>query len=424
MTGSAAARVTAALGDTILSSGQAREAVALLEPASAVFDDLGPSERALVRLRGQLARGYMMAEMWQAAVDTADRVLASAERLDAVDIVADVLITRGSALCQLGQPYSGLGAIQAGHDLALTHQLEGSVLRALNNLTAFGGLADPRQALGMALSGLAHARRAGERSMAAYLASNAIEVATDVGEWDLARREMEMVLSDPSLDAEDRIITMGAIIPFRAFTGTSVEQCLADIDGLDRSVVTDWQGCRAAVLLVRGDLEAARLDHLAAAAASGINAPDSYIQAGRLAIRVHRGEAVRDAIDALDGTGLRGRAIPAYMAELAAGAAALEGDLVEARAGFDDALRRYREMDLPWQIAQAALGVASVMDINDPQVRAIAVEGRDIMVRLGATPFVAAMDELLATAATEIPASAPVHPSVVSAADRSGGGAA
>ena len=419
-----AARATAALGDTILSAGQGLEAISLLEPASTAFDDLGSSERALVRLRGQLARAYMLAEMWQPAVDTADRVLASAERLDAVDIVADVLITRGSALCQLGQPYSGLGAIQAGHELAVTHQLQGTVLRALNNLTAFGGLADPRHALETALSGLAHARRAGERSMAAYLASNAIEVATDVGEWDAARREIEVVLSDPSLDAEDHSILMGAIIPFRAFTGVPVEECLADVEELDRSVVPDWQACRAAVLMVGGDLDAARLDHLAAAAASGVNAPDSYIQAGRLAIRVHHATAVREAIEALDRTGLRGRAIPAYTAELAAGAAALEGDVVEARAGFDEALRRYREMDLPWQVAQAALGVASVMDIDDPHVRAIADEGRHVLVRLGATPFVAAMDALLAEVPPEARAASSIHHVPVSTTERPGEGPA
>ena len=30
--------------------------------------------------------------------------------------------------------------------------------------------------------------------MAAYLAANAIEVATDVGEWDIARRETDLLL--------------------------------------------------------------------------------------------------------------------------------------------------------------------------------------------------------------------------------------
>src|SRR4029079_17188019 len=154
-----------------------------------------------------------------------------------VDIVADVLITRGSALCKCGQPYSGMGAIQAGHDLALTHQLQATVLRALNNLTAYGGLADPRQALETALSGLAHARRAGERSMAAYLAANAIEVATDVGEWDLARREMDLALSDLSIEGSDHSILLGAIIPFQAFTGASAEDGLGRLEDVDPAVV-------------------------------------------------------------------------------------------------------------------------------------------------------------------------------------------
>ncbi len=240
-------------------SGSGPEAINLLEPASTAFDDLGPSERALVRLRGQLARAYMFAERWQSAVDAADRVLASAERLDAVDIVADVLITRGSALCKCGQPYSGMGAIQAGHDLALTHQLQATVLRALNNLTAYGGLADPRQALETALPGLAHARRAGERSMAAYLAANAIEVATDVGEWDLARREMDLALGDLSIEDPTTRYSWAPSSRSRRSRAHRRRTAWGALRTSIRAVVTERQGIRGTLRAVQGDLDGARI---------------------------------------------------------------------------------------------------------------------------------------------------------------------
>ncbi len=81
-------------------------------------------------------------------------------------------------------------------------------------------------------------------------------------------------------------------------------------------------------------------------------------------------------------------------------------------------------MDLPWQVAQAALGMASVMDTNDPQVRAIADEGREIMVRLGARPFVTTMDVLLAGGSTQDPAPEPAGEASVSTAERPVGGSA
>ena len=62
------------------------------------------------------------------------------------------------------------------------------MLRALNNIGAYAGLSEPRNALAAAVSGLAIARRTGDRNMVAYLGGNAVEVASAVGDWDLARR--------------------------------------------------------------------------------------------------------------------------------------------------------------------------------------------------------------------------------------------
>ena len=105
---------------------------------------------------------------------------------------------------------------------------------------------------------------------------------------------------------------------------------------------------------------------------------------------------MRDALEAFRATGIRGRAIPAYIAELQGALAALEGRPIEAGASFDDALRRYRDLDLPWQVAQATLSMASVLDTTEPTVRATVDEGRRIMARLGATPFLRLMDAALA----------------------------
>ncbi|MFN8520707.1 MAG: AAA family ATPase [Chloroflexota bacterium] len=401
----AAARVTAALAAAIQSSGQWRDALEILEPASEAFADLGDAERGLMLLLGQLARAHMFGERHQRAVDVADRVLRSAELADAVDIVADVLVTRGSALCLLGQPYSGLGAIQAGHDLALANQQQVTVLRALNNLTAYGGLSDPRNALDAALSGLAHARRAGERSMVAYLGGNAVEVATDIGAWDVAQREVDLLMADHAFGDEDRAVALSGAIPFLAFRGEDPTELMRLVATVDAAIVPDVAGVRASLQLVQGDLEAARLGYLEAAAASRLNAADSYLQASRLAILLGKADALRASLAGFRGVGLRGRAIPGYLAELEAGVAALEGRPTEARAGFEEALRRFRDLDLPFQCAVAAISMGAALGIADPAVRPALDEGRAILVRLGAVTFLRIVDRLLAEApATSQPA--------------------
>ena len=75
----------------------------------------------------------MLNEEHRRAIAVADRALAAAERADLVDIVADALVTRGTALAALGRGYEGGGAIEAGERLAAAHGRHDTVLRAMGN---------------------------------------------------------------------------------------------------------------------------------------------------------------------------------------------------------------------------------------------------------------------------------------------------
>ena len=66
-----------------------------------------PTTRAWSSLNGQLARAYFMIDENAKAVAVADRVLAVAERSNLVDVVADTLVTRGSALAGDGRGTRG-----------------------------------------------------------------------------------------------------------------------------------------------------------------------------------------------------------------------------------------------------------------------------------------------------------------------------
>ena len=115
---SAAARTIAELGAALIHGSRYDRALAILEPSAVEFADLAGDPGA-VALDSQLARALFLGQRHQRAVEVADRALAPAERGDLVALVADTLVTRGSALCGLRRPAAqGVGAIRAGIDLA------------------------------------------------------------------------------------------------------------------------------------------------------------------------------------------------------------------------------------------------------------------------------------------------------------------
>ena len=73
-------------------------------------------------------------------------------------------------------------------------------------------------------------------------------------------------------------------------------------------------------------------------------------------------------------------------------AAALDGRPTEALAGYRDALRRWRDLGLPWDEALAGIDMALLLDPTDPDVAAAVASSRAILERLGARPFLERLD--------------------------------
>jgi hypothetical protein len=79
-----------------------------------------------------------------------------------------------------------------------------------------------------------------------------------------------------------------------------------------------------------------------------------------------------------------------------AGLAALEGRPGDALAAFREALAGWRDLGSPWREALTAITMATLLEPTDPEVRAAAEAAREILVRLGAAPFIARLDAALA----------------------------
>src|SRR5439155_6171929 len=156
------ARTTAALGRALLTARNGDIALETLKAAQAEFADLA-GEAAMAALGGQLARAYFLTGDSARAIEVAEDVLETAEHADLIPVVADTLVTKGSSLEQIGRSAEGMALLRAGQELAETHGLPDTLLRALGNLASAQTLRDPRRAVEIGREGLAVMRRLGTR---------------------------------------------------------------------------------------------------------------------------------------------------------------------------------------------------------------------------------------------------------------------
>jgi class 3 adenylate cyclase/tetratricopeptide (TPR) repeat protein len=409
------ARATAELGRTLNSAYRTADAIALLEPAAAEFADLA-NDPGGIALGGQLARAHFLAGDYRRAIDVADGVLEAAEHTDLVAIVADTLVTKGTALASLGRPTEGLALLAAGQSVAESNELGSTLIRAYINRSSVESSSDPRMAVEVVRGGLVLARRLGERSSAAILLSNAAEAAVRTGDWSWALAELGAALADEH-EASDRDTMLGVSISIRALRGESVTGPLADLIGLvgastDPTPLSSLEATKALEAFGTGRLANARMSWLRIAELSATNLPVSMARGARAALWLRDAVGARSDLATLDASGVHGPAVEADRATIRAGIAALEGRPTDAATLYRDALRSWRDLGLAWDEALTGIDMAMLLDPADPWVRASAEAAREILVRLEATPFIARLDAAL-TRPTE-PAGRAAAPSAAS----------
>ena len=391
-------RATAALGRALLWAYRASEALALLEPAAAEFADLA-AEPAVIALGGQLARAYLLADDHRRAIGVAERVLEAAEHADLGAIVADTLVTKGTALATLGRATEGRGVLRAGQELAEALGLGLTLVRGYTNGTVIEGSRDPRAALEIARAGLAVARRLGRRTSVALLLANGAVFALRTGDWPWALAELEAALAD-ELEASDRTLMLPILSSLRALRGEPVADLQDEIAGLvgassDPTMLSNQGDAIAVAAFASGRLADARRAWHRQATMSLSNLPESMAHAARTALWAGDAAAARDDLAALDGSGVHGPAIEADRTTIRAGLAALEGRPADALAAYRDVIRAWRDLGLAWDEALTGIDMATLLDAAEPEIRAAAESAREILVRVGAAPFVARLDAAL-----------------------------
>jgi len=395
----AAARTIAEVGAALIDGVRHDRALAILEPAAVEFSDLA-GDPGTVALDSQLARALFLGQQHQRGVEVADRALAAAERGDLVALVADTLVTRGSALCWLRRPYEGVGAIRTGIDLAQANGLAEITLRGLVNLSFCLMDSDVRGVFDAARTAHALAARLGDRAGYAGTMENATEAAVETGDWDWAQGENKAAMETAPGDVERALLTMSRL-KIGSLRG---EDPAEEAGWLERFIgSSDEKFWRESILDVRfwvafgaGRLSdaydaATEYGHVRPAEASWFSP-----YAALCALWERDGERAAAALAALDATEAHGRVVDMNRRTIRAGQAALEGRTGDALSAFREALAGWRDLGSPWRVALTAITMATLLEPTTPEVLAAAEAAREILVRLEAAPFIARLDAALA----------------------------
>ena len=348
------------------------------------------------------------------AIDLADRVLEAAEHADHQAVVADTLVTKGTALGSIGRTIEGLGAIRAGRDLAESLGTGNGILRAINNLAYLEASRDPRAALETSRAGLALARRLGVRAWLSGLLQNLGEFGLRTGDWSAAEDELGASLTE-DWEPVDRAWLLTALIPITAACGEQVDDPLAELHRLLAHTDDVQQPSNATmtdglVAFAVSDLEEARQAFHHAASLYSPLLPIAIPRAARSGLWLGEGTAAAADLEALETSGFHGPAIEADRRTIRAGLAALDHRPAEALPLYREALRSWRDLGLAWDEALCGIDMAILLDPAEPEVRAAAESAREILVRLGAKPFIARLDTALGRAAGATgPAAAPTE---------------
>ncbi|MET1231847.1 MAG: adenylate/guanylate cyclase domain-containing protein, partial [Candidatus Limnocylindrales bacterium] len=397
-----AAFALARIGTAMIQNGQPEEALARMERS---LDEVGSGDdEGHARLIGQVARGQLLVNRPAGEIIAAcDRALAIAEPLDAVPLIADVLITKGTAISR-DHAREGVALLIGALALAESRDDIRTQLRALNNLGIIED-DDPVASAGLTQRGVELARRIGSIDATALFSMGVANARLNTGDL---RGAMAMLAAIEQEGVSPFV--RGQIEATRAYLATLLGDAdeAADagrnLDELLKAVShTEFVGYstlnRAFVALIAGRLaEAVELGE--AFAATDLDPFWANMLLARCSFRMGDRARARSAVAQVDAAPRHGRSIDAHRLAVRASLAALDGRTAEALERSDEAYRRLRELGLGFEVAVHRMDLAYALSGTAPGP-AVAVEARNELEGVGAVPLVAQLDELLGRVAPE-----------------------
>ena len=395
-----AAHATARLASLLLMEHSNDAALREVETALRKLDAVNADDPARVDLAAQLARAHFNRGDAAEARDWAEEALATAERLKLDPIATDALITRGTAQLALGNTKAGIKDLNHAIDRCSEGDLLALELRARNNLAWLLVGDDPRATLRAAREGFELGHQKGMRDMALQLASVALAVAVDSGEWQWALETIDQLDDEAMVPAHVIDLTSTATI-IRALRGdrqpgaalAKLEPFASDIDPQVSAQATI---AKAWMAFLGGKFgTASRLAEEAAAASVGFSRNSALLLAARASLWTGRAGAARATLESLKKERPHGRAIGAAIKTLEAGLAAVEHKPQPSKIAYRAVATAWAQLDLPLPHLLALLERDLLLDGGKPSA-----EATELIDRLGAKGVQALTRRARGTAAT------------------------
>jgi len=220
--------------------------------------------------------------------------------------------------------------------------------------------------------------------------------AIEVGEWTWAIREVRLA-RDRSPDELGRNFLCRCLAPLAAWRGDDVGAETVRLEAWaerlgEAGARNSVRELRAEVAFGAGDFLGACDTWLAAAVSDALNSPTLYFPAGLAALIGSDPERASAALATYERTGQHSRLVALDRRLLRSGLAALDDRPVEAIGEARFVIGEYARLGLPWRQALGTLMLVSTVGAGEPEVRALADPAREILVRLGAKPFIERLD--------------------------------
>jgi tetratricopeptide (TPR) repeat protein len=402
------ARATALHADALTDVGEVGSAAAVLKDAVDAIEASVPADQwgeAEARLFAMRSRVLMRNDANEEALLEADRALRIAEHGNHDVVAAMAIVNKGSALAQLGRRRESEALLEAGARFAGRLALPHLELRALRNLGVIASDDEPLRALEIMLDAIESARRAGDQNAFASLVSVYGEVAFQTGSTEVGDRVVGLMdeASELPIAAVDQSGMAAYRIADAIRQGKDVADELVAAGQLAERDPDPRSAELANILLADAELVAGRPRE---AIAVGRAAMERAVDGGTYSESTIVTAAILAAdLEALawldaknDGVPFHGASSEAIRAQVRAARAAVEGRSADSIAAFTDAERGFEAVGLLYLWARCILDALLAMP-GEPLFAARAPEARAVFERIGATPFIALLDNAVTRAA-------------------------
>jgi class 3 adenylate cyclase/tetratricopeptide (TPR) repeat protein len=388
-------RTTTAYGRTLVETLRSASALEILGPAVEEFADLS-DDADYAELRSQFSRAYFMHGEPDAAIEAADAVLPMLERLDLLELLADTMITKGSALGTIGRLREGNAILLGGYEIARTHRFVMPELRGAINLSASLTFDSPRVGLETAKAGMTLARQLGLHGHMGSVLGNAAGIATMCGDWEwvlAATAEVAGPEPDPALRAFMEAAAFEILSLRRELPDAKVDELeRLFADESDPNTQANVRFSRLILDLAEGRFDAAADRGEEIAALDPFSAPIALIVAAEAALWGRDVKRTERALGRLAAQGSHGRYFDVVVGAADAGLAALRGDRGRALAGYRTALAAYDALDIPFELAREVVIAAWLLGADEPTLSERIEVARAVLERLGAVVLLERLD--------------------------------